>query len=153
MAAPKAPKLFSLTPTPSQAWHAAIERWGEGDCSKVRRCLTDGRPIPKFAREWLADALEGKKPRKRGPKSKDSRPVAEGLADMYRRMKIVERYNWVLAIERLRDLASEKHGRRDGAPMSRALAIVAEEFGLQDGDAAISHIVYPRKRKARNSAK
>lgn len=125
--------ILKLRPDPPIAWRIAIEAWTSGNKSQVLALLGDDRPIPAFARVWIADALSGRVKMKRGRK----RVPRAGLK-AYRQIQINGHYQRVLLIEQA---APRQYG--DGTPSERALAITAERYGMSPD--AVSHIVHLRK--------
>lgn len=127
-----------LRPDPPEAWRNAISNWTQGNDRYLLRLLAeDDRPIPTFARKWIADALAGKVKRKRGRRPPS---LADVAAKLIRDSEVRQYFDIRLLIEQ----AAEGE---IGTPSERALDATAERFGI--GADAVSHIVRPRK--ARNS--
>jgi hypothetical protein len=127
---PAAPVRLRLN-DPNVLWHVAIERWIEGDGSKLRLLLVGDGPIPAFARAWLADALENKVQRRTGPKRRKL-TVADGL----RHGQIHGTFDVKLALEQLRRSVG-------GTPSERAIAATAIELNMTEDQ--VRSVVYPRK--------
>jgi len=135
---------FSLNPSPETRWRWAIAAWADGDTARVLRLLSGDDPIPAFARAWLAEAVLGKTPRKRGRKVG---PV--DLARTAREIEIRSEFPLVLAAAKFLADEDSRAGLREDTPTNRAIASLALRHGLSEE--AISHIVF--QRKARNSRK
>lgn len=103
-------------------WHAAITSWHEtGNKLPIIDGLRKQRPIPPFARNFIADVFEGKAKRK---------PILEKNRNITRNLFIKSGYDW---------LRSEfNKAKRDGkllrgqSPRDLAVAELADMYGVSE---------------------
>lgn len=124
-------------------WRIAIDRWRYGDGEAVVEMLRDDRPVPAFAREWLAGLVDGSVKRPRG------RPVNPYTLE-YRHKRLVDICvaTWFkLAREEIEEQSMGQPNNGERGRMSAteaALDKTAEKFEMTVDQ--VSRIVFPRRR-------
>lgn len=135
------PDRISTRAQHEDRWRRAIYFWENNSTNMVLRLLAGDRPIPQFARQWLAEALLGKVKRKRGPKPEPGLVKLHRFIhdDVIRTTFQQEKQNAELRakLARLSGIQPIK-----GTPTEQALEAVADEELSPD---AVSRIVFRRK--------
>lgn len=130
--------MLKLNPKPEVKTAIAIEQYRNGHPDYLIRYLRSGEPLTPVIRDFLAQILEGKIKKKRGPRGPQPGYTLAALGERtMREMRIKDCY----AIHKmLADLHEPADAHR------AAVAAVANELGV--AESTVDKTIYPRMPKA-----